>query len=68
MVRGSTTPADHPHQAWSLIGLARALLAQDRADEARPLVERAVAIRRSLPETHPRRVEAESILASIDGS
>ena len=65
-IRDEALPADHPHQAWSLLGLARALIAQDRASEARALVERAIAIRERLPAGHPHRVEAESVLASLE--
>lgn len=64
-IRDQVLPPEHPHQAWSLLGLARALLAQDQAAEARPLIERAVAIRKSLPEAHPQRIEAESLLDSL---
>ncbi|MEM7585798.1 MAG: tetratricopeptide repeat protein [Acidobacteriota bacterium] len=66
-LKESVYEPDHQSIAWTQHQLALSLLAQDRADAARPRLERALAIRRTrLGEDHPYTRDTQRVLAELD--
>jgi hypothetical protein len=63
-LRRRVHPPTHPYIAYSLVGLARTLLAEHRSAQAAPLLREAESIRaQALPDGHPLRREVDSLLA-----
>jgi hypothetical protein len=68
-IQRRTLLPDHPSLVATLTVVAQSLVAGDRAEDARPILEEAVQIARArLPEHHSHRAEAEALLRELSAS